>query len=113
VARCGLRDPRLTLTADFHGVRTTGLEAAAGVAPSPATAAAGSPGITWIMAKVIRLTIRRIGSAPPNRRMMIPPMPPAQFANQTFDMRGMRNGTKPFTLDRTACTLVSEPNGTA
>src|SRR6185503_4871781 len=40
------------------------------------------------------------------------PMPPAQFWNQTFDMRGMRNGTKPFTLDRTPCTLVNDPNGT-
>ena len=28
-------------------------------------------------------------------------------------MRGMRNGTNPFTFDRTACTLVNEPNGTA
>ena len=27
-------------------------------------------------------------------------------SNQTLDMRGMRNGTKPFTLARTACTLV-------
>ncbi len=39
---------------------------------------------------------------------------PGHFpSNQTFDMRGMRNGTKPFTFARTACTLVSEPNGNA
>src|ERR1022692_3402866 len=36
-----------------------------------------------------------------------------QLANQTLDMRGMRNGTKPFTLARAPCTLVNEPNGIA
>ena len=81
------------------------------MADSPAITTAGSPGIRWIMAKVISETMNRIGSALPNRLMMIPAMPPAQFSNQTLDMRGMRNGTKPFTLERTACTLVSEPNG--
>ena len=83
------------------------------MADSPAITTAGSPGIRWIIAKVISETMSRIGSALPNRRRTMPAMPPAQFANHTFDMRGMRNGTKPFTLDRTACTLVSEPNGTA
>jgi hypothetical protein len=33
------------------------------------------------------------------------------FSNQTFDIRGIRNGTKPLTSDRTACTFVSDPNG--
>ena len=61
-----------------------------GVADSPAIVTAGSPGIRWIMAKVISETISRIGSALPNRRRMMPAMPPAQFANHTFDMRGMR-----------------------
>ena len=77
-----------------------------GVADRPAMAAAGSPGIMWIMPKVIRLTMSMIGIALPSRRIRMPNMPCAQFANQTLDMRGMRNGTKPCTFARTACILV-------
>ena len=85
-----------------------------GVADSPAIAAAGSPGIRWIMREGDQADDQqdrqRAAQSPQDDAR---PCRPAQFANQTFDMRGMRNGTKPFTLDRTACTLVSEPNGNA
>src|ERR1700750_1283300 len=45
-----------------------------GVAEIPAIAIAGSPGIKWIIAKVIRLTISRIGNAPSSRRTSTPPI---------------------------------------
>jgi hypothetical protein len=35
------------------------------------------------------------------------------LVNQTLYIRVMRKGTNPFTSDRTACTLVSDPNGSA
>jgi hypothetical protein len=53
------------------------------------------------MPDVIRLTIDRIAGALPNRWRTLPPVPPAQFANQTFENLGMRNGTKPLTSERT------------
>ena len=69
---------------------------------------------------VIRLTISRIGSAPSSRLTMMPSyaldqaiMRGSVMLNQTLAMRGIRNGSNPFTLDRTACTLVKDPNGTA
>ncbi len=42
-----------------------------------------------------------------------PPSALCYFVNHTFDIRGMRNGTNPFTSERTACILVIAPNGTA
>jgi hypothetical protein len=36
-----------------------------------------------------------------------------QWLNQTFDIRGMRKGSNPSTSDRTAWTLVKDPNGIA
>ena len=69
----------------------------------PAITAAGSPGISCIIPKVIRLTMSRIGSALPRtrrrtttRQLMF--LHRRQFANHTLDMRGMRNGMKPFTF---------------
>jgi hypothetical protein len=50
-----------------------------GVAKKPAITTAGSPGIRWIIATVIRLTMNRICSAMPSQRMMIPALTPAQF----------------------------------
>ena len=44
------------------------------VAEIPAIATAGSPGIRWIMPKVIRLTISMIGTALARRLTRIPPI---------------------------------------
>ena len=35
------------------------------------------------------------------------------YSNHTFEKRGIRKGLKPFTFERTACTLVREPKGSA
>ena len=75
-------------------------------------AIAGSPGIMWIMPKVIRLTISMIGRALPSRRTKTRPIVAAYLGViHTFAIRGMRKGANPPTLARTPCTLVNEPNG--